>query len=64
MERTLAEIEADIASLRARASKFRELALQHRDADNLPISRKLLEVVAELESSAAEMRKLVQKRTA
>jgi len=55
MQRTLGEIEADIASLRANATKFRQLAQERRAVDQLQIADKLMELVGELEARAAEL---------
>jgi hypothetical protein len=62
MERALSEIEANIASLRQNAIAFRALAMRHRAADNIAIADKLLEVVGDLEKSAAEMQALLKRR--
>jgi hypothetical protein len=62
MERTLTQIEAEIASLREKATHYRELALRHREADNIPIADKLLELVADLERSAAELWAVLKQR--
>lgn len=55
MERTFADIEADIASLRANAAKFRRLAEERRAADHVPIAEKLMEVVADIEAKVAQL---------
>src|SRR5262249_39653107 len=55
MERTLTSIEADHASLRANAVKFRQLAQERRAVDQLKIADKLMELVSELEARAAEL---------
>jgi len=55
MERTLTRIEADIASLRANALKFRQLAQERRAVDQLQIADKLMELVSEIEAKAAEL---------
>jgi hypothetical protein len=61
MERTLVDIEADIASLRANVTKYRRLAEEHRTADNLLIANKLMELVIDLEAQAAELEALKAK---
>ena len=48
MEKTIAQIEADLASLWSNADKFLTLAQQHAAAGNLPIAKKLMEVASEL----------------
>jgi hypothetical protein len=55
MEKTLADIEADIFSLRANVTKYRRLAEQHRAAENALIAKKLMELVIALEAKAAEL---------
>jgi hypothetical protein len=55
MERTLTNIEADIASLRANAVKFRQLAQERRAVDQIQIADKLMELVREIEARAAEL---------
>ena len=55
MERTLTKIEADIASLRSNALKFRQLAQERRAVDQLQIADKLMELVSEIEAKAAEL---------
>jgi hypothetical protein len=55
MEKTLAEINADIASLPEHAAKYRRLADERRAVDQRQIAMKLMELVAELEAKAAQM---------
>jgi hypothetical protein len=55
MERTLTNIEADIASRRANAVKFRQLAQERRAVDQIQIADKLMELVSEIEARAAEL---------
>jgi hypothetical protein len=50
MERTFADIEADIASLRANAVKYRKLAEDRRAAGHFMVAEKLMELLAELEA--------------
>ncbi|HWI26883.1 MAG TPA: hypothetical protein VN668_07920 [Stellaceae bacterium] len=61
MERTLADIEANIASLRADVTKYRGLAEEHRAAANVMIAKKLMELVIDLEARAAELEALKTK---
>jgi hypothetical protein len=61
MEKTLSQIEADIGSLRANAAKLRALAVGHRAANNIDIANKLLEVVADLDRSAAKMQAILKR---
>jgi hypothetical protein len=61
MEKTLADIEADIASLRANVTNYRKLAEEHRAADNLLTAQKLMELVIDLEARAAELETLKSK---
>ena len=44
MEKTIAEMEAELASLWAHADKFLKLAEEHAAAGNSPIAKKLTEV--------------------
>jgi len=55
MEKTLAEINADIAALRNHAAKYRQLAEARKAADQSRIAAKLMELVADLELKAAEL---------
>ena len=55
MEKTIADIRADIASLREHAAKYRELAEQRQAVDQLRIAEKLMELVAEFEKRAAAL---------
>jgi hypothetical protein len=48
MEKTIAQMEADLASLWSSADKFLKLAQEHAAAGNLPIAKKLTEVASEL----------------
>jgi hypothetical protein len=58
MEKTLADIEADIASLRENVTKYRKLAEEHRAAHNAMIAEKLMELVVDLEARARELEAL------
>ncbi|HUH84450.1 MAG TPA: hypothetical protein VLX85_07555 [Stellaceae bacterium] len=49
------QIDAEIASLREDAAKYRRLAEARRAADQGRIAEKLMELVAELEEKAAEL---------
>ena len=60
MEKTFADIEADIASLRANASKYRRLAEERMAADQLRVAAKLIEVVADFENQAKELEEFVK----
>jgi len=64
MEKTLVDIEADIASLRANVTKYRRLAEEHRAADNVMIAEKLMELVIDLEAQAAELEAIKAKGNA
>jgi hypothetical protein len=64
MEKTLTDIEADIASLRSNASKFRLLAEERMAADQHRIAAKLIETVAELEKRAKELEDFVRSQVA
>ena len=48
VEKTIAQMEADLASLWCNAEKFLTLAEQHAAAGNAPIAAKLTEVGSEL----------------
>ena len=50
MERTLADMKADIASLRANAATHRKLAEDRRAAAHAMVAEKLMELAAELEA--------------
>src|ERR1700730_1683138 len=50
MERTFADIEADIASLRASVAKYRALAEERLAHGQLMIAQKQMEFVADLEA--------------
>jgi hypothetical protein len=56
MEQTIAQIEADLASLWSNADKFLKLAEEHAAAGNLPIANKLIEVASELNADIAALR--------
>jgi hypothetical protein len=58
MEKTLADIEADVASLRENLTKYRKLAEEHRAADNVMIAKKLMDLVVDLEARVAELEAL------
>ena len=60
MEKTFADIEADIASLRANASKYRRLAEERMAADQLRVAAKLIEVVADFENQAKELEEFLK----
>ena len=62
MERTIEQINADLASLRAHVVKFRRLAEQRQAADELVIAKKLLEVAADLEAKAKVLEELLASR--
>ena len=55
MEKTLAEISADIAALRKHAAKYRQLAEARKAVNQTRIAAKLMELVIELEAKAAEL---------
>jgi hypothetical protein len=56
MDKTIAEMEADLASLWSHADKFLKLAEEHAAAGHVAIARKLIEVAAELNASIAALR--------
>jgi hypothetical protein len=64
MEKTLAAIEADIATLRANVANYRKLAEEHRAAENVLIAKKLMELVIDLETRALELESLKAKAMA
>lgn len=55
MERTILQMEADLASLWSSADKFLKLAEEHAAAGNLPIAQKLIEVASELNHGIAAL---------
>jgi hypothetical protein len=61
MERTLAEIRADIARLREHAAKYRQLEEERRARDHGRIADKLADFVRDLEGKAAEMEATLRK---
>ena len=63
MKKTLADIEADIESLRANAEKYRRLAEERRAADHVQIAEKLMELVTNLEARAAELEALLKSQS-
>jgi len=56
MEKTIAEMEADLASLWSHADRFLKLAEEHAAAGHVPIARKLIEVATELNANIAVLR--------
>jgi hypothetical protein len=66
VEKTLADIEQDIAALRANASKYRRLAEERMaaDQDQRRIAATLIEVVAELERRAEDLERFVKSNAA
>ena len=64
MEKTLAEINADIASLRQHAAKYRELAEQRKAVDQTKIAAKLMELVTDLEAKAAQIEATLSHKSA
>ena len=61
MDKTLADIEANIASLHANVTRYRKLAEEHRAADNVMIAKKLMELTIALEARVAELEALKAK---
>jgi hypothetical protein len=59
MEKTIDSIEAEIASLREHASKYRRVAADHRAGDNPLVADKMTEAAAECEAKAAELERLL-----
>jgi len=59
MEKTIDSIEAEIASLREHASKYRRVAADHRAGDNPLVADKMTAAAAECEARAAELDKLL-----
>jgi hypothetical protein len=55
MERTFADIEAEIASLRASVAKYRALAEERLAHGQLMIAQKQMEFVADLEARLAAL---------
>ena len=55
MEKTIAQMEADLASLWAHADNFLKLAEEHAAAGNSPIAKKLTEVGGELLAEIASL---------
>jgi phage shock protein A len=56
MEKTISEMEADLALLWSHADKFLKLAEEHAAAGHTPIARKLIEVASELNANIAALR--------
>jgi hypothetical protein len=55
MEKTIAQMEADLASLWAHADKFLKLAGEHAAAGNSPIAKKLTAVGGDLLAEIASL---------
>jgi hypothetical protein len=64
MEKTLAEIIADIASLRQHAAQYRRLAEERLAVDQTRIAAKLMELVSELEAKAAQIEATMPRKSA
>lgn len=64
MDKTLANIESDLASFRANAIKYRRLAEDRRAADYPEIAAKLMELVDVLDAKAAQLETLLRSRAA
>ena len=69
MEKTIGEMEVDLAALWANADKFLKLAEEHAEAGNSPIAKKLTEVggdllakITSLQSELSRARQLVSDR--
>jgi hypothetical protein len=56
MQRTVAQMEADLASLWAHADTFLKLAREHASAGNLPIAKKLTDVARALKADITKVR--------
>ena len=56
MDKTIAQMEADLASLWCNADKFLTLAEQHAAAGNAPIAAKLTDVGGELLAKITSLR--------
>ncbi len=56
MQRTVGQMEADLASLWAHADTFLKLAQEHASAGNLPIAAKLTDVARALQADIAKLR--------
>ena len=56
MQRTVAQMEVDLASLWTHADAFLKLAQEHAAAGNLPIARKLTEVASALKADITKLR--------
>jgi len=56
MEKTIAEMQADLASLWLHADRFLKLAEEHAAAGQVAIARKLIEVATELNANIAVLR--------
>jgi hypothetical protein len=59
MEKSIEDIEAEIASLKEHAREYRRLAVEHRAADNLLIADKMTEAAEDCEVRAVELEGLL-----
>jgi hypothetical protein len=63
MERTLADIEANIASLRANVAKYREIAERRKTLGHVMVAKQLMEFVVDLEARVAALEILAKSKT-
>jgi hypothetical protein len=62
MEKTLADIDADIASLRSNMAKYSKVAEERKARGHLLIAEKQMEFVADLEARVARLEALAKSK--
>jgi hypothetical protein len=63
MEKTLADIEADIAVLHANVAKYRQLAAKREAHGHTAMAKKPMELVVNLEVRATQLEAIAKSRT-
>jgi hypothetical protein len=63
MEKTLADIQANIASLRANVAKFREIAERRKTLGDVTAAEQLMEFVVDFEARVAALEILAKSKT-
>jgi hypothetical protein len=63
MEKTLADIAANIASLSANVAKYREIAERRKTLGDIMVAKQLMEFVVDLEARVAALEILAKSKT-
>ena len=63
MEKTLADTEANIASLRANVAKYRNIAERRKTLGHVTVAEQLMEFVIDLEARVAALEILAKSKT-